>query len=84
MRAWRVAVPLVAGAAIALTPTPSGLTTEAWRYFAVFLAVILGLITEPLPAAAVGWIGLTFAAVSGLPFTAAQRADPGFRLPGKP
>ena len=43
MRAWRVAVPLVAGAAIALTPAPSGLTTEAWRYFAVFLAVILGL-----------------------------------------
>ena len=83
MRAWRVAVPLVAGAAIALTPAPSGLTTEAWRYFAVFLAVILGLITEPLPAAAVGWIGLTFAAVSGLPFTAAQRADPGFRLPAE-
>jgi L-tartrate/succinate antiporter len=83
MRAWRVAVPLLAGAAIALAPTPSGLTTEAWRYFAVFLAVILGLITEPLPAAAVAWIGLTCAAVLGLPFTAAQRADPAFRLPAE-
>ena len=83
MRAWRVAVPLLAGAAIALTPAPYGLATQAWYYFAVFIAVILGLITEPLPAAAVGWIGLTFAAVSGLPFTAAQRADPGFRLPAE-
>src|SRR6478735_4938875 len=83
MRAWRVAVPLLAGAAIALTPAPDGLATQAWYYFAVFIAVILGLITEPLPAAAVGWIGLTFTAVSGLPFTAAQRADPGFRLPAE-
>ena len=83
MRAWRVAVPLLAGAAIALTPAPDGLATQAWYYFAVFIAVILGLITEPLPAAAVGWIGLTFAAVTGLPFTAAQRADPGFRLPAE-
>ena len=65
MRAWRVAVPLLAGAAIALTPAPDGLATQAWYYFAVFIAVILGLITEPLPAAAVGWIGLTFTAVSG-------------------
>ncbi len=83
MRAWRVAVPLLAGAAIALIPAPNGLATQAWYYFAVFIAVILGLITEPLPAAAVGWIGLTFTAVSGLPFTAAQRADPGFRLPAE-
>ena len=80
---WRVAVPLLAGAAVALIPAPSGLTTQAWQYFAVFLAVILGLITEPLPAAAVGWIGLTFAAVSGLPFSAAQRADPAFHMPAE-
>ena len=54
MRAWRVAVPLLAGAAIALTPAPYGLATQAWYYFAVFIAVILGLINEPLPAAAGG------------------------------
>src|SRR5262245_52272646 len=83
MSAWRVAVPLVAGASIALIPAPTGLSTQAWQYFAVFLAVILGLITEPLPAAAVGWIGLTFAAVSGLPFSAAQRADPAFHMPAE-
>ena len=75
---WRrVAVPLLAGAAIALIPVPSDSRPQAWYYFAVFVAVILGLITEPLPAAAVGLIGLTFAAVSGLPFTAAQRAGSG-------
>ena len=67
-------------------PDPRALRPHAPRpgiTSAVFIAVILGLITEPLPAAAVGWIGLTFAAVSGLPFTAAQRADPGFRLPAE-
>jgi L-tartrate/succinate antiporter len=80
---WRAGVPLLAGAAVALTPAPEGLTTPAWQYFGVFLAVVLALITEPLPAAAVGWIGVTCAAVSGLPFTATQRADPAFRLPSE-
>ena len=71
-------------ASIALLPLrPTGLAPHAWHYFAVFVAVILALITEPLPAAAVGWIGVTFAAVLGLPFTAAQRADPAFRAAGR-
>ena len=35
----------------------------AWHYFAAFVAVILSLITEPLPAPAIGLIGVTAIAV---------------------
>jgi len=77
--AWRVAVPVLAGATVALLPAPPGLAQAAWYYVAVFTAVILGLITEPLPPSAVGFIGVTVAAAAGLPFSDAQRAAPGFR-----
>lgn len=80
---WRVAVPLLSGIAIALAPAPAGLTQSAWYYVAVFTTVILGLITEPIPPSAVGFIGITVAAAAGLPFTAAERADPEFRLPSE-
>jgi L-tartrate/succinate antiporter len=58
---WRAIVPLLCGATVAVIPVPAGLTTEAWRYFAVFLAVIVSLITEPIPGAAAGLIGITVA-----------------------
>jgi len=49
-----------------LLPVPSGLEPNAWRYFALFAAVILGLILEPIPAAAIGLVGVTLAAVGRL------------------
>ena len=84
MTRWsRAAIPLLAGLVIAVLPIPDGLAPHAWRYFAVFVAVILALITEPLPAAGVGLIGVTLVAATGLVFTPAQHADPGFRLPAE-
>lgn len=80
---WRAAIPLAVGAGLALLPVPAGLAPNAWYYFAIFVAVVLALITEPLPAAAVGLLGVTLIAVLGLPFGAAQRADPAFRLPAE-
>lgn len=80
---WRVVVPLLAGALVAALPAPAGLGQQAWYYVAVFTAVILALITEPLPPSAVGLIGVTVAAVAGLPFSDAQRHAPGFRLPAE-
>ena len=71
------------GVALALMPPPDGLAPYAWQYFAVFASVILALITEPIPAAAVGLIGVTFAATFGLVFTPAQMADPAFRFPAE-
>src|ERR1039458_10689493 len=56
---WRTAVPIVLAVAIALLPPPPGLEQHAWYYFALFAGVIAALVTEPLPNAAVGLIGLT-------------------------
>jgi L-tartrate/succinate antiporter len=56
-------LPLVVGVAIALIPHPSGLTPDAWYFFSLFSAVIAGLIVEPIPAAAIGFIGVSVAAV---------------------
>jgi L-tartrate/succinate antiporter len=54
--------PLALGLILLLIPAPSGLTATAWHYFALFAAVIAALITEPLPGAAIGFIGVTVAA----------------------
>ncbi len=56
---WKLLAPPVVGLAVALIPAPEGLAPYAWFYFAVFAAVITGLILEPLPGAAVGLIGVT-------------------------
>ncbi len=59
---WKALVPLIVGLAIALIPHPAGLTPKAWYFFALFAAVIVGLIMEPIPAAAIGFIGVSLAA----------------------
>ncbi|MDR7545202.1 MAG: DASS family sodium-coupled anion symporter [Armatimonadota bacterium] len=62
----RALVPIVVAIVIALIPAPSGLEPSAWRYFALFVGVILGLILEPVPAALIGMIGVTLGALLGL------------------
>jgi L-tartrate/succinate antiporter len=81
--AWRTGLPLAVGAAVALSPGPSGLPPHAWLYFAAFVTVILSLITEPLPAPAIGLIGVTVIAVLRLPFGPTDLADPAFRAPAE-
>ena len=54
--------PLLLGFILLLISAPAGLNTTAWHYFALFAGVIAALITEPLPGAAVGFIGVTVAA----------------------
>ncbi|HSD66123.1 MAG TPA: DASS family sodium-coupled anion symporter [Vicinamibacteria bacterium] len=63
---WRAAAPLVVWLALAVVPPPGGLAPNAWRYFALFAAVVVGLILEPIPAAAVGLVGVTLAGVGRL------------------
>jgi L-tartrate/succinate antiporter len=62
----RALVPIAVGITIALLPVPAGLSQGAWYYFALFAAVIAGVITEPIPPAAVGLCGVILASVSGL------------------
>ena len=59
-------LPLLLGILIALLPVPQGLSQTAWYFFAIFCAVILGLILEPIPAAAIGFIGVFLVAALGL------------------
>jgi L-tartrate/succinate antiporter len=56
-------VPLAAGAIVLLLPVPGGLSPAAWHYTALFLFVVAGLITEPIAAPVIGFIGLCTAAV---------------------
>jgi L-tartrate/succinate antiporter len=78
-------VPLLLGGAVVLFPAPEGLAPNGWRYFALFVAVIAGIITEPVPAAVLGMTGVIAAAVLGLvrdtPAQAAQWALSGFANP---
>ena len=62
---WKTVVPLLIWLALYLTPVPAGLNANQWHYFAIFAAVIAGLILESMPVGAVGIIGLTFAGISG-------------------
>jgi L-tartrate/succinate antiporter len=80
---WRALAPLAVGGLIALLPVPAGLDPHAWYYFAVFVGVILALITEPIPPGVTGLVGVTMVALLGLPFTAAQLANPAFRVPNE-
>jgi L-tartrate/succinate antiporter len=56
-------LPVVIGLLIAALPVPAGLAPYAWHYFAVFAAVVVGLVFEPIPAAAIGVMGVTLAAL---------------------
>src|SRR5947199_2615766 len=62
---WKLIAPLVVWLAIYLWPVPTGLNLNQWHYFALFAAVITGLILESMPVGAVGLIGLTVAGVMG-------------------
>jgi L-tartrate/succinate antiporter len=62
---WKTIAPLGIWLVIYLLPIPSGLNADQWHYFAVFAAVIAGLVLESMAVGAVGLIGLTFAAVMG-------------------
>lgn len=64
--AWAAVVPILVCVAVAVLPVPDGLTVNAWRYFALFLGVILGLILEPVPTPIIAVLGVTVAAALDL------------------
>lgn len=45
------------GVGIWMLPTPAGLQTQAWHLFAIFISIITGLITRPLPVGPVVLLG---------------------------
>ncbi len=78
---WKALAPVLLAIVLALLPTPPGLEPHAWYYFAIFAGVILGLMLEPLPGAAVGLIGVTLVAMLAhyTLFSPAELTQPGFK-----
>jgi len=82
---WKALAPVLVAVVILAIPAPSDLKQNAWVYFALFTGVIVGLILEPIPAAAVGVLGITVIAVLApfALFDARQLADPAFNRPAE-
>jgi divalent anion:Na+ symporter, DASS family len=76
---YRWAAVIATVAIILLWPRPAGITPEAWRLFAIFIATIVGSIAHPVPAGAIVFMGVAAIAITGtLPLTEALGgyADP--------
>ena len=77
---WKAFAPLIAAIAIALLPAPAGLPPHAWYYFSIFAGVVVGLMLEPIPGAAIGLIAVTLVTVLSqwVFFSPEQLAKTGF------
>ena len=51
-------------------PAPATITPQGWRQTAIFICVIAGMVTDPLPASALVLLGLTAMAINGTPMAA--------------
>ncbi len=58
---WKLLAPTVVMGVMFLIPVPDGMPPQAWHYFAVFVAMIVGMILEPIPATAISLLRLLFA-----------------------
>jgi L-tartrate/succinate antiporter len=78
---WKALLPVLVAGLIALTPPPEGLAQHAWYFFAIFAGVIVGLMLEPLPGAAIGLIGVVLVTVLApyVLFGPADLAKAGFK-----
>ncbi|KAF7153125.1 hypothetical protein RHSIM_Rhsim01G0191600 [Rhododendron simsii] len=66
---------LATGVILWFIPPPAGVTKIAWQLLSIFLATIVGIITQPLPLGAVALLGLGAAVLTKtLPFAAAFSA----------
>ena len=54
----RICVAAAAGLLIWLLPAPEGVSADAWRMLAIFVATILGIVLEPMPMGAVALCAL--------------------------
>ncbi len=56
----------LSGLVVALLPIPAGITPQAWRLLAIFVATIVGSILRPLPGGAIVLLGLSAVALTGV------------------
>lgn len=76
----KLITPLLVLLILLLIPVPDGMPPQAWHYFAVFVAMIVGMILEPIPATAISFIAVTICVIGSnyLLFDASELADPAF------
>ncbi len=77
---WKSLTPLIVLAVMLLIPVPDGMPPQAWHYFAVFVAMIVGMILEPIPATAISFIAVTVCVIGShyVLFDAVELANPAF------
>ncbi|MFC0140406.1 anion permease [Erwinia mallotivora] len=76
----KLLIPLLTLVVMLLIPVPDGMPPQAWHYFAVFVAMIVGMILEPIPATAISFMAVTLCVIGGrfLLFDADELANPDF------
>ncbi|HEX8845323.1 MAG TPA: DASS family sodium-coupled anion symporter [Pyrinomonadaceae bacterium] len=62
---------------VALFPVPEGITPQAWRLLAIFIATIVGSILRPVPSGAIVLLGITAIALTrAMPIQVAEGLSP--------
>jgi divalent anion:Na+ symporter, DASS family len=62
---WKWLIILSVPVSVLLVGAPAGISSNAWRLFAIFLATIVGSILRPVPAGAIVLFGVCAIALSG-------------------
>ena len=65
IRVLKWALVLSSAVVILLLPVPAGITPQAWRLLAIFVATIVGGIVRPIPSGAVVLLGVTAVMLTG-------------------
>ncbi|WP_192458560.1 anion permease [Musicola keenii] len=75
-------LPIIVAVILLLIPTPEGLAPHAWRFFAIFVGAIVGLILEPLPGAVIGIASVVIISLFSpwVLFSPEQVASPKFQM----
>ena len=60
----RYLIPIAVGLAIWFSPAPAGVSAKGWHLVAIFVATIVGIISQPLPMGAVAIIGIALCALT--------------------
>lgn len=77
---WKLLAPLVVMGVMFLIPVPDGMPPQAWHYFAVFVAMIVGYDPGADPGYRDHFIAVTICVIGSnyLLFDAKELADPAF------
>lgn len=63
-RLWKWGVVVACALGVAMIPAPEGITPQAWRLLAIFVATIVGSILRPAPGGAMVLLGITAIALT--------------------